>query len=134
MAAAEAETAYRAQHERVLWAAAIGDPPHRAVSVLADEESTVMRHRHTDGARPNRGVVHDEAGHEVLVLAGRYPILQARADHLVASPFPPVPRAVLGRECIPAVFRGELVTIVENHSHRGRMRLDQHVGDGDLVL
>jgi hypothetical protein len=25
-----------------------------------------MRHRYADGARPNRGVVHDEAGHEVL--------------------------------------------------------------------
>src|SRR5262249_21536107 len=49
----------RAQHERVLWAAAIGDSPHCAVSVLADEESAVMRHRHTNGARPNRGVVHD---------------------------------------------------------------------------
>ena len=40
-----------AQHERVLWAAAIGDSPHRAVSVLADEESAVMRYRHADGAR-----------------------------------------------------------------------------------
>jgi hypothetical protein len=38
-----------------------------------------MRHRHTDRARPNRGVVHDEAGHEVLIFAGRYPVLQARA-------------------------------------------------------
>src|SRR5215471_17261474 len=134
MAAAEAETAYRAQHERVLWAAAIGDTPYHAVSVLADEQSAVMRHRHTDGARPNRGVVHDEAGHEVLIFAGRYPVLQARADHLVAGPFPPVPRAVLGRERIPAVFRGKLVAIVDDHSHRGRMRLDQHVGDSDLVL
>jgi len=68
-----------------------------------------MRYRHADWARPNRGVVHDEAGHEVLIFAGRYPILQARADHLVAGPFPPVPRAVLGRKYIPALFRGELV-------------------------
>src|SRR5262249_43248458 len=71
------------QHERVLWAAAIGDSPDRAVSVFAEEESAVVRHRHTDGARPNREVVHDEAGHEVLIFAGRYPVLQARADHLV---------------------------------------------------
>jgi hypothetical protein len=90
-----------------------------------------MRHRHTDGAGPNKGVVHDEAGHEILIFAGRYPVLQARADHLVAGPFPPVPGAVLGRKRIPAVLRGELVAIVDDHSHRGRMRLDQHVGDSD---
>src|SRR5262249_6683888 len=79
----------RAQLERVLWATAIGNSPHRAVTVLADEETSVMRHRHPDGARPNRGVVDDEAGHEVLIFAGRYPVLQARADHLVAGPFSP---------------------------------------------
>src|SRR5215831_10448659 len=117
-----------------LWAAAIGDSPHRAVSVLADEESAVMRHRHADGAGPNGGVVHDETGHEVLIFAGRHPVLQARADHLVAGPFSSVPRAVLVRNRIPAIFRGELVAIVDDHSHRGRMRLDQHVGNGDLVL
>jgi hypothetical protein len=39
-----------------------------------------MRHRHADGARPNRGVVHDEAGHEVLIFAGRHPVLQGRAE------------------------------------------------------
>ena len=93
-----------------------------------------MRHRHADRARPNRGVVHHEAGHEVLVFAGRHPVLQARADHLVAGPLPPVPRSVLGRKRIPTIFRRELVAIVHDHSHRGRMRLDQHVGNADLVL
>ena len=44
-----------------------------------------MRHRHADGARPNRGVVHNEAGHEVLIFAGRHPVLQARADHHTAA-------------------------------------------------
>jgi hypothetical protein len=62
-----------------------------------------MRHRHADGARPNGGVVHDETGHEVLIFAGRYPILQAHPDHFVAGPFGAVPRAVLGCKRIPAV-------------------------------
>src|SRR5262245_49454966 len=44
----------RGQHEGVLWAAAIGDSPHRAISVFGNEESAVMRHRHADGAGPNR--------------------------------------------------------------------------------
>jgi hypothetical protein len=58
-----------------LWAAAIRDTPDRAVSVLADEKSAVMRHRYADGACPHRGLVHDEPGHEVLIFAGWHPIL-----------------------------------------------------------
>src|SRR6266480_2680205 len=84
--------------ERVLWAATIGDTPDRAVSVLADEKSAIVRHRHADGARPNRGVVHDEAGHKVLIFAGRNPILQAHSDHFIAGSLRAVPRAVLGRK------------------------------------
>src|ERR1700751_2172300 len=103
------------------------------MAMPASPTSTKSGASPTDGARPNRGVVHDETGHEALIFAGRYPVLQARADHFVAGPFPPVPRAVLGRKRIPAVFRGKLVAIVDDHSHRGRMRLDQHVGDSDLV-
>ena len=38
----------------------------------------VMRHRYADRARPHRGVVHDKPGHEVLIFAGRNPVLQAR--------------------------------------------------------
>src|SRR5437588_3585425 len=98
--------------ECALWAAAIRDAPHRPVSVLADEESAVMRHRYADGARPNRGVVHDEAGHEVIIFAGRHTVLQERADHLIAGPFLPVPRAVLVRKRVAAIFRWELVAIV----------------------
>jgi hypothetical protein len=46
-----------AQDERVLWAATIRDTPERAVPVLANEKSAVMRHRHADGTRPNSCVV-----------------------------------------------------------------------------
>jgi hypothetical protein len=63
-----------------LWPATIGDAPYGAVSVFADEKSAVMRHRHADRARPNRGIIHDEAGHEVFIFAGRHPIPQARSD------------------------------------------------------
>jgi hypothetical protein len=119
-----------------------------------------MRNCYADGTRPNSAIVHDEAGHEVLIFAGRHPVLQACADHLVAGPFPSVPgvfvsvgsasndgegmgkrdattiAAVLGRKHIPAVFRGELVAIVDDHSHRGRMRLDQHTRNevGDEIV
>ena len=58
-----------------LWAATIRDTPDRAVSIVADEKSAVMRHSYADGACPHRGVVHDEPGHEVLIFAGRHPVL-----------------------------------------------------------
>ena len=45
----------------VLWAATIGDTPDRAVSVLTDEESAVMRHCYADRTRPDRGVVRHES-------------------------------------------------------------------------
>ena len=106
------------QGDGVSWAAAIGDTPDRAVSVLADEESAVTRHGHADGAGPNRGVIHDETGHEVLIFAGRNAVLQVYADHFVAGPFRAVPRPVLGRERIPTVFRGELVAIVAPSASR----------------
>ena len=61
-----------------------------------------MRYRYADRARPNRGGVHDESGHEVLIFPGRHTVLQERADHLVAGPFLPVPGAVQSRKDIPA--------------------------------
>src|SRR5262245_61100492 len=56
-----------------------------------NEESAVMRHRHADGAGPNRGVGHDETRHEVLIFASRYPVLQGGRGPLVTGAF----RAVL---------------------------------------
>src|SRR2546423_6415740 len=119
---------------RSLRTAAIGDPPDRAVSILADEQRAVMRHRDADGARPNRGVVNDKAGHEVLVFATRLAVLEPHAHHFVAGALRPVPRAVLGGERIAGVFGRKLVAAVDDHPHRGGMCLDQHVGHGDLVL
>ena len=44
--------------------------------------------------------------------------------------------AVLGRKHISAVFQGESAAIVDDHSHRGRMRLDQHTRNevGDEIV
>jgi hypothetical protein len=83
---------------------------------LGDEEGAVMRHRYADGGRPNRGVVHNEASHEVLIFAGRHTVLEERADHLVAGPFLPVPRAVVQtrrrdilRELVAIVIRAHVI-------------------------
>jgi hypothetical protein len=58
-----------------------------------------MRHRHADGARPNRGVVHNEAGHEVFIFAGRYPVFR-RAR--ITTPLP-LQRGPLG---MPNPYKG----------------------------
>src|ERR1051326_8437713 len=68
---------------RSLGTAAIGDAPDRAFSILADEERAVMRHGDADRARPNRGVVDDKSGHEVLVFAARRAVLEPHAHHFV---------------------------------------------------
>ena len=77
-----------------------------------------MRHRYADGAGPHRGIVDDKSGHEVLIFASRYPVVQPHADHFIASALRAVPRAVLGRKHISAVFRGELVAIVAPSASR----------------
>ena len=41
---------------------------------------------------------------------------------------------MLCHEGIAAIFGGKLAAFVEDHAHRGRVRLDQYIGDGDLVL
>src|SRR5262245_28354351 len=46
----------------------------------------------------------------------------------------PVPGAMLGGESIALILRWKLASIVESDPHRCRMRLDQHVRHGDLVL
>ena len=76
-----------------------------------------MRHGHADGTRPHRGIVHDEARHEVLIFPTGHSILETRSDQLVAGPRAAIPRAVQSSKGIPAVLRGELIAVVDDHSH-----------------
>ena len=94
----------------------------------------VLGDGHADRPAPDVAVGGDEADEEVLVLAGRLAVLQRDADHLVAGPPGAVPRAVLGGEDVALVLGGELVAGVEGHVERGRVRLEEHVGDDHLVL
>src|SRR5262249_7533272 len=43
-------------------------------------------------------------------------------------------RAVQGREYVAAILGGKVLAVVEREAKRSRMRLQQHVGDRDLVL
>src|SRR5690349_23683996 len=112
----------------------MADAPDRPIAVLRDQERAVAGHRDANGAAPDLVVVDDEAGGEILVLAGRHAVLQADADDLVAGPLGAVPRSVRGRKCIAAIVRGKAGAVIEGEPQRRRMRLYQHIGHGDLAL
>src|SRR5262249_3280305 len=66
--------------------------------------------------------------HTVASASRRFTILQPHPYHLVASPFRPIPGAMLGGESIGLVLHWKLASVVESDPHRCRMCLDQHVG------
>src|SRR5581483_8893525 len=82
----------------------VGDAPDGAAAVFADEERAVLRHRDAHRPAPDRFVRDDEAGHEVLVFAGRLAVLEANPDDLVAGALAAVPGAVHGDEGIALVL------------------------------
>jgi hypothetical protein len=83
---------------------------------------------------PHRRIADDESGGEILILASRHVVLHDHSDHLVRGPFAAIPRAMLGREDVADVFRRELLPGVKRDAERGRMGLEQNVGNGELVL
>src|SRR4029077_882046 len=110
------------------------DNPYRPVGVFAHQQRAVVRDRDPDRPAPHRAVVDGEAGEEILIFAGGHAVFELDADDLIPGPLRPVPRAVLGRECIAVILGGELRTGVEGELQRSGVRLNQHVRNGDLVL
>ena len=54
----------------------MGDAPDGAVAILGDEQRAVVGDRDADRPAPDLAVVDDEAGHEILVFAGRHAVLE----------------------------------------------------------
>src|SRR5579862_8481310 len=92
-----------------------------------------MSYRDVDRPSPNARIVGDETDQEILVLAGRLSVLEDQAHDLVAGALGAVPGAVQGEEGVAFVCGGKRAGLVENHAKRRGMRLDQDVGDRDLV-
>src|SRR5689334_9300963 len=93
-----------------------------------------MCNGHADRPSPDFAVIDDKARDEVFVFAGRLAVFEADANDLVTGALRPVPGAMLGRESVATVFRRETAALIEGQAERGRMRLQQHVRHGDLVL
>src|SRR3954469_1019351 len=97
----------------------MANPPQTAAGIVAHHEAALPGLGDRDGAPPHLAVGGDQAGHEVDVLAGRDAILDRYPDHLVAGAARAVPRAVLGREALHAVFGGKLGRGIEHDAQRG---------------
>src|SRR5690349_5360445 len=65
-------------------AVAIGDAPDGAVAVLGEDQRAVLGDSDADRPAPDIFVGDDEAGGEILILAGRLAILEFQPHHLVA--------------------------------------------------
>src|SRR5262245_36007206 len=98
----------------------MADAPDRPVAVLRHQERPVAGDRDADRPAPDFVVVDDEAGDEILVFAGRYPILQPDADDLVSGPLGAVPRPVRGRKHVAAIVGGKAGTVIEGEPQRRR--------------
>ena len=87
---------------------------------------------------PDIPVIDHETGEKIVVLAGRNPVIQTHADHLVGGARAPVPGAVLRGENIAAILGGERGAAgfgrgIKRHLQRGRVSLQQHVGNRHLA-
>src|ERR1700722_7388911 len=110
--------------------AGVGDAPDAARAVVGDVEGAVVADGDAYGTAPDLAVGGDEAGEEVLVLAGGLAVLHGDADELVAATVGAVPGAVLGGEAVAVVLGGEarLGGGVEGHAERGHVGLHEDVG------
>src|SRR5437588_8671846 len=61
------------------------DSPNGAAAILGNEQCAVLVDGHANRSPPNRGIVDDETGDEIIVFASRHAVLRDDTDHLVAG-------------------------------------------------
>src|SRR5262249_5544228 len=91
--------------------------PGRAGGVVGDEERPVLGDGDRGGPSPHLGAPFarsPEAGHEILVVARRLPVLERHAHHLVAGRLRAVPRPFEGHEGAALHLGRKLLGIVEH--------------------
>ena len=115
--------------------AGVGDVPDGAGGVVGDVEGAVGAGSDADGASPDFAIGEDEAGEEVLIVAGGVAGLVERdADDFIAGAGGAVPGAVFGGEDVALVLGGELGAVVKGHFQRGVVGLEEDVGVDEFGL
>ncbi|CDX27565.1 hypothetical protein MPL3356_70065 [Mesorhizobium plurifarium] len=112
---------------------AICHAPYCAVAVLGQDQRAVLGHGDADRPAPDLVVRHDEAGGEILIFAGRLAVLEFQPHHLVAGADIAVPRTVQRDEGVALIISRKIAAFVEGDVERRRMRLHQHIRNGDLA-
>ncbi len=116
--------------------AGVGDAPQRAVAVLGEQQRAVMRRRHANRTAPHAVGIGDEAGDEILVAAVRHAVAQVDPYDFIAGAVAAVPGSVQRHEGVALVVARKCRDAgagVEGHAERRRVRLDQHIRDGDVA-
>ncbi len=90
------------------WGAGVGYAPDGAGAVVYDDEAAVVGYGYADGAAPDLAVLGDEAGEEVVVLAGGVTVQSGNIDNFIAGAGIAVPGSVLGGEDAAEVRHGKM--------------------------
>src|SRR5579884_7666 len=107
--------------------------PDRLRAVVGHHQRTVRSNRYSYWTAPHLAVFGNKTRYEVLVFALRPAILERYPDHLVSDPVRLVPGAVLRRENIAQIFLRELLALVEGHTQRCIMGLQQNIRHNNLA-
>jgi hypothetical protein len=114
--------------------ACVGDPPDPAGAIIGHQQRAVLGYGHACRAAPHVALLGHESHEKVLIFAVRLALLHRHADDFVADAAGTVPRAVLGGKGVVVVSAGKSLAVIERQVDRGRGRLQEHIGNNDLIL
>jgi len=115
--------------------AGVADSPDGVGAVVAYQQGAVGGYGGADGAAPDVAVGEDEAGEEILILAGGVAgLVQRNANDFVSGANGFVPGAVFGGKDVAAISGRELLASVENKLQGCVVRLQENVGDDGFVF
>src|SRR5207245_1653166 len=111
------------------------DPPDFAAAIVTHEKRAISEHEHTDRTSPYvaAALVSHPAGDEIIVAAGRVPVVERNADDFVSSPQSSIPGAMKGHERAAAIFGWEHRAFVERDAEGGGVGLDEQSGRDRLA-
>ena len=92
----------------------VRNAPDGPVAVFGDKQRAVLCDGKSRGTAPYLFIRDDKAGHEILILTGRFAVLiEEQTDHFVAGADGAVPGTVKRDKGAAAVFGREIVALVK---------------------